>query len=151
MSLWRYLWPTYHTLEFQKIYIMCEMHARERVLKVWRWYLHLFRRYRKKTRGGLQSAEYFCRVLYLHMQAWGDWRTDTVSVIEVNGWLVGVGSRFHCWNQCDFFAKWWKETAAFNPRHDGGWMATRPDGGGKGPPWDLPNYWTDFQFSNAIR
>ena len=28
----------------------------ERVLQVWRWYLHRFRRYRKKTRGGLEIA-----------------------------------------------------------------------------------------------
>ena len=28
----------------------------ERVLQVWRWYLHGFRRYRKKTRGGLEIA-----------------------------------------------------------------------------------------------
>ena len=28
----------------------------ERVLQVWRWYLQRFRRYRKKTRGGLEIA-----------------------------------------------------------------------------------------------
>ena len=28
----------------------------ERVLQVWRRYLHRFRRYRKKTRGGLEIA-----------------------------------------------------------------------------------------------
>ena len=28
----------------------------ERVLQVWRWYLHRFKRYRKKTRGGLEIA-----------------------------------------------------------------------------------------------
>ena len=28
----------------------------ERVLQVWRWYLHRFRRYRKKTRWGLEIA-----------------------------------------------------------------------------------------------
>ena len=28
----------------------------ERVLQVWRWYLQQFRRYRKKTRGGLEIA-----------------------------------------------------------------------------------------------
>ena len=37
----------------------------------------------------------------------------------------------------------------------GVWIVTRPAGGGgggaKGPPWDLLNYWTDFQISNAIR
>ena len=39
-----------------------------------------------------------------------------------------------------------------NPRPAGVWLVTRPaGGGGKGPPWDLPNYWTDFQISNAIR
>ena len=40
-----------------------------------------------------------------------------------------------------------------NPRPAGVWLVTRPAGGGpKGPPpWDLPNYWTDFQISNAIR
>ena len=40
-----------------------------------------------------------------------------------------------------------------NPRPAGVWIVTRPAGGGgpKAPPWDLPNYWTDFQISNAIR
>ena len=40
-----------------------------------------------------------------------------------------------------------------NPRPAGVWLVTRPagGGGGKGPPWDLPNYWTDFQISNVIR
>ena len=43
-----------------------------------------------------------------------------------------------------------------NPRPAGVWIVTRPAGGGggggaKGPPWDLPNYWTDLQISNAIR
>ena len=40
-----------------------------------------------------------------------------------------------------------------NPRPAGVWLATRPaeGGGGKGSPWDLPIYWTDFQISNAIR
>ena len=28
----------------------------KRVLQVWRWYLQRFRRYRKKTRGGLEIA-----------------------------------------------------------------------------------------------
>ena len=37
---------------------------RERVLKVWCWYLHLFRRYRKKTRGAPRRRIFFCRVLY---------------------------------------------------------------------------------------
>ena len=44
---------------------------------------------------------------------------------------------------------------AINPRPAGVWIVTRPAGGGGGaqrpPPWDLPNYWTDFQISNAIR
>ena len=38
-------------------------------MKVQHWYLHLFRRYRKKTRGGLPGAEYLCRVsvcTYIH-------------------------------------------------------------------------------------
>ena len=43
-------------------------------------------------------------------------------------------------------------TKLINPRPAGVWLVTRPAGGGaKGPPWDLPNYWTDFQISNAIR
>ena len=43
--------------------------------------------------------------------------------------------------------------ARVNPRPAGVWIVTRPAGGGgpKGPPWDLPNYWSDFQISNAIR
>ena len=41
----------------------------------------------------------------------------------------------------------------FNPRPAGVWLVTHPagGGGGKGPPWELPNYWTDFQISSAIR
>ena len=41
----------------------------------------------------------------------------------------------------------------FNPRPAGVWLVTRPagGGGGKGKGWDFPNYWTDFQISNAIR
>ena len=39
-----------------------------------------------------------------------------------------------------------------NPRPAGVWLVTRPAGGAqRAPPWDLPNYWTDFQISNAIR
>ena len=41
-----------------------------------------------------------------------------------------------------------------NPRPAGVWIVTRPAGGGgaKAPPPEiLPNYWTDFQNSNAIR
>ena len=39
-----------------------------------------------------------------------------------------------------------------NPRPAGVWLVPRPaGGGGQRPPWDLPNYWTDFQISNAIR
>ena len=34
----------------------------------------------------------------------------------------------------------------FNPHPAGVWLVTRPArGGGQRPPWDLPNYWTDFQ------
>ena len=50
-SLWRHLWPNYYTLDF-KILTQCVKMLGERVLQVWRWYLHRFRRYRKKTRGG---------------------------------------------------------------------------------------------------
>ena len=41
----------------------------------------------------------------------------------------------------------------YNTRPAGVWLVTRPagGGGGKGPPWYIPNYWTDFQISNAIR
>ena len=43
--------------------------------------------------------------------------------------------------------------ARVNPHPAGVWLVTRPAGGGgaKAPPWDLPNYWADFQISNAIR
>ena len=54
-SLWRHLWPNYDTLDF-KILTQCVKMLGERVLQVWRWYLHRFRRYRKKTRGGLEIA-----------------------------------------------------------------------------------------------
>ena len=50
-SLWRDLWPNYNTLDF-KILTQCVKLLGERVLQVWWWYLHWFRRYRKKTRGG---------------------------------------------------------------------------------------------------
>ena len=50
-SLWRHLWPNYDTLDF-KILTQCVKMLGERILKVWRRYLHRFRRYRKKTRGG---------------------------------------------------------------------------------------------------
>ena len=43
----------------------------------------------------------------------------------------------------------------FNYRCTAGvWLVTRPageGGGAKGPRWDLPKYWTDFQVSNVIR
>ena len=54
-SLWRHLWPNYDTLDF-KILTQCVEMLGERVLQVWWWYLHWFRRYRKKTRGGLEIA-----------------------------------------------------------------------------------------------
>ena len=54
-SLWRHLWPNYDTLDF-KILTQCVKMLGERVLQVWWWYLHWFRRYRKKTRGGLEIA-----------------------------------------------------------------------------------------------
>ena len=54
-SLWRHLWPNYDTLDF-KILTQCVKLLGERVLQVWWWYLHWFRRYRKKTRGGLEIA-----------------------------------------------------------------------------------------------
>ena len=54
-SLWRHLWPNYDTLDF-KILTQCVKMLGERVLQVWRWYLQGFRRYRKKTRGGLEIA-----------------------------------------------------------------------------------------------
>ena len=50
-SLWRHLWPNYDTLDFKILTQRVKMLG-ERVLQVWRWYLHRFRRYRKKTRGG---------------------------------------------------------------------------------------------------
>ena len=55
MSLWRHLWPNYNTLDFN-ILTQCVKLLGERVLQVWWWYLHWFRRYRKKTRGGLEIA-----------------------------------------------------------------------------------------------
>ena len=54
-SLWRHLWPNYDTLGF-KILTQCVKMLGERVLQVWRWYLHRFRRYRKKTRGGARNS-----------------------------------------------------------------------------------------------
>ena len=54
-SLSRHLWPKYNTLDF-KILTQCVKLLGERVLQVWWWYLHWFRRYRKKTRGGLEIA-----------------------------------------------------------------------------------------------
>ena len=39
----------------------------ERVLQVWWWYLHWFRRYRKKTRGGLEIAPPVGRGLILFL------------------------------------------------------------------------------------
>ena len=54
-SLWRHLWPNYNTLDF-KILTQGVKLLGERVLQVWWWYLHWFRRYRKKTRGGLEIA-----------------------------------------------------------------------------------------------
>ena len=54
-SLWRHLWPNYDTLDF-KILTQCVKMLGERVLQVWRWYLHRFRRYRKKTRGGARNS-----------------------------------------------------------------------------------------------
>ena len=54
-SLWRHLWPNYDTLNF-KILTQCVKLLGERVLQVWWWYLYWFRRYRKKTRGGLEIA-----------------------------------------------------------------------------------------------
>ena len=71
-SLWRHLWPNYDTMNF-KILTQCVKMLGERVLQVWRWYLHRFRRYRKKTRGGLEIApppvgrglkHIFCTYLY---------------------------------------------------------------------------------------
>ena len=45
------------------------------------------------------------------------------------------------------------EVRSLNPRPAGVWLVTRPAGGGgkAPPPWDLPNYCTDFQISNAIQ
>ena len=54
-SLWRHLWLNYDTLDF-KISTQCVKMLGERVLQVWRWYLHRFRRYRKKTRGGARNS-----------------------------------------------------------------------------------------------
>ena len=54
-SLWRHLWPNYNTLDF-KILTQCVKLLGERVLQVWWWYLHWFRRYRKKTRGGARNS-----------------------------------------------------------------------------------------------
>ena len=54
-SLWRHLWPNYDTLDF-KILTQGVKLLGERVLQVWWWCLHWFRRYRKKTRGGLEIA-----------------------------------------------------------------------------------------------
>ena len=54
-SLWRHLWPNYNTLDFQ-ILTQCVKLLGERVLQVWWWYLHWFRRYRKKTRGGARNS-----------------------------------------------------------------------------------------------
>ena len=54
-SLWRHLWPNHDTLNFKILTQYVKMLG-ERVLQVWRWYLHRFRRYRKKTRGGLEIA-----------------------------------------------------------------------------------------------
>ena len=53
-SLWRHLWPNDDTLDFE--ILQCVKMLGERVLQVWRWHLHRFRRYRKKTRGGLEIA-----------------------------------------------------------------------------------------------
>ena len=55
MSLWRHLWSNYATLDF-KILTQCVKSVRERVLQVSWLYLHWFRRYRKKTRGGLKKS-----------------------------------------------------------------------------------------------
>ena len=54
-SLWRHLWPNYNTLDF-KILTQCVKLLGERVLQVWWWYLHWFRRYCKKTRGGARNS-----------------------------------------------------------------------------------------------
>ena len=53
--LWRHLWPNYDILDF-KILTQCVKMLGERVLQVWRWYLHRFRRYRKKMRGGARNS-----------------------------------------------------------------------------------------------
>ena len=54
-SLWRHLWTNYDTLDF-KILTQCVKMLGERVLQVWRWYLHRFRIYRKKTRGAAWNS-----------------------------------------------------------------------------------------------
>ena len=60
----------------------------------------------------------------------------------------------YCEHNWQYFRnKWRRWVISFNPRPAGVWLVTRPAGGGGGQraPWDLPNYWTDFQISNAIR
>ena len=54
-SLWRHLWPNYNILDFKTL-TQCVKLLGERVLQVWWWYLHWFRRYCKKTRGGARNS-----------------------------------------------------------------------------------------------
>ena len=54
-SLWRHLWPNYNILDF-KILTQCVKLLGEKVLQVWWWYLHWFRRYCKKTRGEARNS-----------------------------------------------------------------------------------------------
>ena len=92
-SLWRHLWPNYNTLDF-KILTQCVKLLGERVLQVWWWYLHWFRRYRKKTRGGLEIAPPVGRGIspssqplgQLNMSCMCDWHSDRQTNIRLTDW-----------------------------------------------------------------
>ena len=88
-SLWRHLWPDYDTLDF-KILTQCVKMLGERVLQVWCWYLHWFRRYRKKTRGGLEIAPPVGRGLSTYWQ-------KKLSLFQTCHKLVGMHLTTYLW------------------------------------------------------
>ena len=135
---------------------------RERVLKVWRCYLHSFWRYRKKTREGFQGSEYFCQVLYstgLSRATIDDEELFTKMAIVAKVLVCDCSLLFGCvlWsflNTDVISTNIWaflvdKLTRAplgyfYNAPHWGGGAISSP------PPSDLRNYWTDCKNSNSI-
>ena len=66
-----------------KISTECLKLLKERVLQIWWWYLHWFRRYRKKTRGELEIAPSGARVnIFRFLLLKKNWFWPKISVYE---------------------------------------------------------------------